>query len=97
MFWYIDHSPRSSGGWGDARGASAVRKIPPIFVGMPENVVNNSFAFLIPFSGCAGSRICGLRCAHVEKIAASTILKFRTCQSRFWLEDSRTTSASWCR
>ena len=35
-----------SGGAGDARVASAVRKIgmPPILVGMPEKVVNNSYA-----------------------------------------------------
>jgi hypothetical protein len=31
-----------SDGSGDARVASAVRKIPPILVGMPEKVVNTS-------------------------------------------------------
>jgi hypothetical protein len=33
-----------SDGSGDARVASAVRKIPPMLVGMPEKMVNNSYA-----------------------------------------------------
>ena len=33
-----------SDGSGDARVASAVRNKPPILVGMPEKVVNNSYA-----------------------------------------------------
>jgi hypothetical protein len=33
-----------SGGSGDARVASAVRNKPPILVGMPEKMVNNSYA-----------------------------------------------------
>ena len=44
MFVYINHSHSDSGGSGDAGVESAVRNKPPILVGMPEKVVNNSCA-----------------------------------------------------